>query len=170
MDYRKFWFYAFTISPRLYNGNQKFAYEVQSFKIRILLKFISRHFCLYPEFDDKGRLHYHGIVRVYDKVKLHKTKHKFDREVGFLKYERLMTFKDHLTYLVYCRKQYEKGMFDPIIYKRIKSSAVIYKEDTDLDDGVIVKPKVKSSHDITEFFPVRSCDTDDRCNGQIVLN
>lgn len=79
--------YGLTISPPM----QKFVINpdnlLRSFEfIHKDLKKFCKHYLMYPEFDESGRLHYHGIVQPYDRV-------KFDRwggvmrKHGFIKYE-----------------------------------------------------------------------------------
>ncbi len=99
------WF-AVTISPPLYLGNQKYKYREDMKYIRKIMKHTSKHYLFVPEFDAMDRLHYHGTVRVDDKVKWYKsTKRKFNN-IGFSKIKLINDFYSHLRWNLYIHKDW----------------------------------------------------------------
>lgn len=103
MDFRIF---AITISPPPRRMSPKYAYNEDKYVLERWLNSFSRHWILYPEFSKESRLHYHGIVRMDDKIKFHKTKYRIDKTVGFVKVEELKKVIDHFRWLIYCQKEY----------------------------------------------------------------
>lgn len=115
--------YSITISPpyRLFRPGE--LYEQDSYVLRRWLNKFSKHYCLYPEFDKHSRLHYHGIVKIDDLTKYHRTKYIIDKGLGFVRIDKLKTSIDHLRFLIYSMKEWaqNKETFKtPIIYKRLK--------------------------------------------------
>lgn len=124
--------FAITISPPLYRLDSLKLHKIYTYDITKILNRFSKHYMLYPEFTHDARLHYHGIIRVDDKIKYYRTKHKLDR-IGFTKLDPFKTFKDKLRYLIYSLKNYceIKELFDPIIYKslrRTKKSIIVQEK------------------------------------------
>lgn len=129
--------YAITVSPSLRAIRPEILYQDDVHNLRRLLNQCSHHFILYPEFDSTSRLHYHGVVQIDDLIKLHRIKYKFDR-IGFTKVTRFKTFRDHLTYLLYCQKEFAvtSQLFEPVLFKCLKRvpKSTINKE---LDVGIM---------------------------------
>lgn len=106
---------ALTISPprrdcynRFKNPN-RFLYLDDKIQIQSILKYNKiGGFILYPELDSKGRLHYHGIIRLdsNEKVRFHKHAiHKL-RQIGFVDIKPLKTFEDNLRWSLYMKKEW----------------------------------------------------------------
>lgn len=122
MDYRTAKFYSITISPPIYRGDQTYIYNQHVYEIRKLLNKFSNYYMLVPEFSLDARLHYHGVILIKDFIKYGKLKHKLDREIGWTKIEKILSFKSHLRWLQYCKKDYRDNMFEIIKYKSLKKS------------------------------------------------
>lgn len=104
MDFR---FFALTVSPPYRSKmSPKYLYSEDKYVLERWLNKFSRHWILYPEFSKDSRLHYHGVVRVDDKIKLHKTRHQMVKKIGFIKLDKLATPRDHLRWVIYCQKEY----------------------------------------------------------------
>lgn len=120
--------YFITISPPRRALAPSILYQQDIYVIRQYLNRCSDHYILYPEFSNKSRLHYHGIVRITDIIKWHKQKHQFDKVLGYTQIDLLKTHKDHLRSLVYSMKEWPATsalLKEPIIYK---SNKVIKRE------------------------------------------
>ena len=116
--------YAITISPpyKPYNS-PLFLYQGDKPLIRKRLNLFSNYYNLYPELDEKNRLHYHGIIKIKDMIKYRHVKYKLDRELGYIKINKFQTFQDKLRYLLYSMKQWPENQHyfkTPIIYKSLK--------------------------------------------------
>lgn len=125
-------FYSITISPRYRASTPIFLFNSDEPMIRRYLNKFSRYYIIYPEFDDKVRLHYHGILRVHDMLKYRCIKHTMDRMIGFTCIKKINTFNDKLKWLIYCQKQWASNihLFEkPIIYRRLKRKRVVPKEE-----------------------------------------
>lgn len=127
MDYRNLPIYAVTISPpKRECTKESYIFETDKSYIKRYLNKISSHYCLYPEYDLQGRLHYHGIITIKDWIKYHKQIHRLiQKNIGFIKLDKLLSFKDHLRYLIYAQKGFATArqiidIKDPIIYSKIK--------------------------------------------------
>lgn len=135
--------YFITISPQYRAIAPALLYEQDKYDIYRLLNPCSHHFCLYPEFDKNSRLHYHGIIRIDDPIKWHKTKHIIDRVLGWTVIKPIESFRGHLTALVYSYKQWanNRSLFkEPIMYKRRTKPKVInehYLDSTDVTKKTI---------------------------------
>lgn len=103
MDFR---FFGITVSPPPSRMNPKFKYNDDKYYLERWMNSFSGHWILYPEFSKDSRLHYHGVVRVDDKIKLHKTKYRTSKTIGFVKLDKLNSYQDHLRWLCYCQKEY----------------------------------------------------------------
>ncbi len=91
----------------------------------IVMKWLNRfsdHYIIVPEFTDNGRLHYHGTVKINDLVKFYRSKYRIDKELGFVKIDKLIGFKNHLTWTIYIYKNYGiiKDVYSLFMYKKIK--------------------------------------------------
>lgn len=98
---------ALTISPPHRPGRkQELLYYDDYFFIQ-QLELCSNHFLVYPEFDDSGRLHYHGIIDVKDEIKWYKkVLPTLQRKVGFTCVKKVTTLKDRVSWIVYMSKQW----------------------------------------------------------------
>lgn len=105
---------ALTISPPLRFGSgtklrnpNKYLYQEDMRQLKAIFKYIRcGTYIVWPEFDEKGRLHYHGTISfdVNQWVRFHKYAiHKL-RLIGFCDTKILKTFTDKLRWLLYCRK------------------------------------------------------------------
>lgn len=106
--------YLVTISPppNRYNKMLKnplsFLYSEDSLYITNVLKKGVRRGYFIPEFDPKGRLHYHGImtVNMHEKVTLFKSlKPKLER-LGFCQFVYAKDLMDKLRWIQYMRKEW----------------------------------------------------------------
>lgn len=119
--------FAITISPPYRFSDPHALYFNDLLKIRRWVNRFSDHYAIWPEFTENARLHYHGVIKLRDPIKFYKTKYKFDKLLGFVKIDKLKTFKDHLRWLFYCQKDYHlirDNIFKRIDYLRISR---IYK-------------------------------------------
>ncbi len=120
--------YSITISAQYRTVHPDFLYNDDKLKIIKWLNRFSDHYIIVPEFSENGRLHYHGLLRICDKIKYYKTKYFIDKEIGFVKVEKINDFKSHLRWLMYINKNYYILKDDyPLFYynkpkrKRIKT-------------------------------------------------
>ncbi len=116
----------------------------------IIMRWLNRfsdHYVIVPEFADNGRLHYHGTVRINDMIKFYRSKYRIDRELGFVKVDRLNGFKNHLTWNIYIYKNYYKirVVYELFIYKKLKK---INKKDIIL----IEKLKKQNRVNIVDYY------------------
>lgn len=114
--------YAITISPKYQTIDPIYLYKDQTRRIIRILNKVSSHYCLYPEFDNNSRLHYHGIIDIKDLIKWHHIKHEVD-QIGYTKLEEFKSFDRKLIWLIYCQKNWVETrtlMPEPIIYKRYR--------------------------------------------------
>lgn len=109
--------YAVTVSPPFRKGRPKVWYEYDSYGLHQHFNKFSKHYMFVPEFDNNSRIHYHGVVRIDDSIKHHKTKYILDKSIGYSKFDPLKTLHDHIRWLIYCNKN--QAPFDRIIYKRL---------------------------------------------------
>lgn len=104
--------YAITVSPK-YRAQFYRNYDLYKQDLHIiynLLQTCSKHFRIVPEFafnEDtlEHRLHYHGIIRIDDFIAFTKKSIKKKlQQIGFIKLDKLKTFKDLLNYNIYMHK------------------------------------------------------------------
>jgi len=105
---------AITISPpsrtetRFKEPNNLFFMDDMS-SFRAVMKYNRiRKYIIYPEFDPKGRLHYHGIINmdINEYVRFHKHAiHKL-KKIGFVDIKKLNSFIDKLRWVTYMRKEW----------------------------------------------------------------
>jgi len=101
----KAWF-AVTISPQPFTGNTYYKYVNDLIYLKQIFKRSSMHYVFWPEFDKSDRLHYHGVVRVDNKHEWYKSTKRKLRIIGFTKIDLLKSFKDHLRWILYCKKDW----------------------------------------------------------------
>jgi len=128
-------FLALTISPPQRSMTAKYLFRDDSILIQRLLNLVSQHYIVVPEFDDTSRLHYHGVLRMDDWVKWHKSVCKrLGKELGFIKIKPINNNKDHIGWLCYVYKHWHisKAVLKleyPIMYgKARRKRAPIEKE------------------------------------------
>jgi len=109
-------FYALTISPPIRPQSNKHLYNSDKPFIQKQLNRCSNHYILYSEFDLTGRLHYHGIILLNSISSWGFVKKTIDKNLGFTCLKELRTFKDRLGWLLYCTKEYQEIMPEPIMY------------------------------------------------------
>ncbi len=118
--------YSITISAQYRIVHPHFLYNDDKLKIAKWLNRFSDHYIIVPEFSDNGRLHYHGLFNMCDKIKYYKSKYSIDKEIGFVKVERINDFKSHLRWLMYIYKNYYilKYEYPLFIYKKQKRDRI----------------------------------------------
>lgn len=107
--------YAFTLSPpnrligtKLKNFN-RILYDSDRLALNSILMYNRiKRFIIYPEFDEKGRLHYHGNITVNNTQKVRLFKHAMCkmRSIGFVDLKPLESFNDKIKWICYCKKQW----------------------------------------------------------------
>lgn len=113
-----------------------------------------KSYIFYPELDPKGRLHYHGSVRVdkNERVRFYKhTRAKLAR-LGYIDTREMATFIDILKWSIYCKKDWGSTIDilnnnSPIMPKRM-SELKIYNTISLLD--------------LTHYFPVPHEECEDK--------
>lgn len=106
---------AITISPKnrvlgskLRNANKNI-FDDDTFQIKQILKYNRiNKYIIFPEFDDKGRLHYHGILSLDRNQYIRFYKHALTKLslIGFVDVKKLKEFQDKLKWLIYCKKEW----------------------------------------------------------------
>ncbi len=116
-------FYAVTLSPPC----RRFSDIYQCREDFLILRYLQRycdHYIIIPELSPTTRLHYHGIIGCSRSDMIKRVKPFLRRKFNFIKIEFLKTFKDHLRYLLYCKKDWylNRCIFDNIFtpYTRLK--------------------------------------------------
>lgn len=103
-----------TISPPIRTNNKmsnpnKMIYDQDIIQITQILKYNKiSSYIIYPEFDEKGRLHYHGKLNLDNNqyIRYHKHAiHKF-RQIGFVDSKLIKTHIDSLRWLTYISKNW----------------------------------------------------------------
>lgn len=113
---------SITISPPYYLEDPTILHKAYTIRICKILNQFSDFYILYPEFDKRNRLHYHGTITIKDKIKYHKVLHKLNL-IGFTKIDPFKKdFTHKLTWLVYCQKHYAEiaEHFSVITYKSLR--------------------------------------------------
>jgi len=129
---------AITISPpsrMLYNKNNnpnRMLFDDDRNMIKSIMSYNKIYsYIIYPEFDEKGRLHYHGIINLTNTqyVRFHKHAiHKL-KQIGFVDISIIKTFVNNLRYIVYMSKNWgETKMILEISYPIIPRRDKAYVE------------------------------------------
>lgn len=141
---------AITISPPtrqkyLCNSNpNRMQYDDDKAIIKSVLSYNKIYkYIIFPEFDEKGRLHYHGIIDLDNTryIRFHKHAiHKL-KQIGFVDISLLKEFKNNLRQCIYMQKDWgmTKQILDisyPILHRRDKATA--YKAQHNLLDHISV--------------------------------
>lgn len=99
---------GFTLSPKPQKCNaNKELFLIWSLKIHWALKQFSKDYTYYHEFDDTGRLHFHGWLKPYDIIKFKRNQGHL-RKLGFCKFE--TKFKSFANWQTYCKKSLEETL------------------------------------------------------------
>jgi len=130
---------AITISPEYRKGRQDYHYRDDLDKIK-LLKSCSKRYMIYPEFSVSGRLHYHGIVEIHDRVKWFKKLKPLFEKMGMLHIKSIDDHKARIGWIIYMSKAWPEtksilSLENPIMPKhepRVKRH-IGYNE---LDDNI----------------------------------
>lgn len=78
---------GFTLSPPPQDCNSNFRlFYIWCEKIHKALKTFCKKYMYYHEFDSTGRLHFHGVILIYDRLKFKKNSWNL-RKLGFVKFE-----------------------------------------------------------------------------------
>lgn len=119
-------FFAITISPEFRLVRPNFLLNMDMFQISRALNKCSKHWCLVPEFDKKSRLHYHGVIRIDDMVKWHRSVFfTLTKGTGFTCVKAMNTIKDHMGWLCYMYKDWHLtrailNLEQPFMYSKSK--------------------------------------------------
>jgi len=106
---------AITISPPLRYNNKLFKNpnKCQYMDDLIFIRHVFHYnrigsYIIYPEFDQKGRLHYHGTLNLSHDELVRFYKHAVHKlgNLGFVDHKRLLTFMDKLKWSIYCKKEF----------------------------------------------------------------
>lgn len=108
-------YYALTISPPYRDHSIKYLYKWDKPFIQKALNRCSRYYIMYPELDLQGRLHYHGVVRLTSLTSWGFVKRTIDNDIGFACIKKIKGFKEHLGWLLYCRKEDQTQLPKPIL-------------------------------------------------------
>lgn len=79
-------------------------YEITIDDIMKVLHRCSKDWWIIPELTKSGRIHYHGWLRIDDKIKFYKQTYPFLKSDGFVKTVELETQKDMHDWMWYCTK------------------------------------------------------------------
>ncbi len=103
-NYSKRNWYAITISPPPYGGNQYYK-EFEDYKyFKKILKRTSEHSVFFTEWDNLDRMHYHGLIRIDNKIKWYRCSRRKFSNVGFVNIKLIKNFTEHLRWLNYIKK------------------------------------------------------------------
>ncbi len=160
--YTSMW--SITISPKYKAIDPVVLHKNFQYSIRKYLNRFSRTYELYPEFDKNSRLHYHGWFKVHDKIKMHRTKNKIDREIGFTKWDIIRTEKQYEGWIKYCTKEYDdtQKMIKLIDYKSIRQCKLSPTPEPDFDE----EKKSKVTEFLNKWMKTPDCDTVDIVYGE----
>ncbi|AXH77524.1 MAG: putative replicase [Cressdnaviricota sp.] len=111
--------YSFTYNP-IDQPPQKDDYMYEVFETmnefrRFMAEFVSFESYLYPELSSQGRLHYHGIIRVYDPMRFYLNDLIRLRTFGCYEID---TIEDISIWLLYCKKQRDMWDMEDTIYEK----------------------------------------------------
>jgi len=116
-------YYALTITPPYSVNSIRYDYYNHHKILKRYLNLCSSHYILYPEITTSGRLHYHAVIHLDDKIKWFKKSKNALKRIGFVKLDPILTQLDHIRWLVYIRKEWPTtsgviGLEQPMIYKK----------------------------------------------------
>lgn len=98
--------YAITLSPPFVANRPDWLWQEYRPIIDELIRPLCKSYIMYTEFSNEGRMHFHGVLHGYDKIKYYRTKYKIHRAIGFSCIKPLISFKDKLQWMLYCQKGY----------------------------------------------------------------
>lgn len=119
-------FLALTISPPSCLLNAIYLHSELIYYIKRYLNKVSTHWIVYPEFDKNSRLHYHGVLRLDDPIKWHRSvRTLLEKTIGFICIKPLLKPIDHIAWITYCRKEWPLTkkvlrINRPVIYSNLK--------------------------------------------------
>jgi len=104
-------------------------YDEDKSQIKSILSYNKIYtYIIFPELDEKGRLHYHGILDLNNTCYTRFHKHAIHklRQLGFVDISVLKSFENNLRYCIYMMKDWgnTKVILDisyPIIHRRDKA-------------------------------------------------
>lgn len=101
-------FWAFTLSPpSSYYVTPYMLYEDKILKLHKLLSKSCESFMIYPEYQQyTSRLHFHGVIKVKDIIKWHKSTRRHLSRMGFVHCKGLVTHDDRLRWSIYMQKEF----------------------------------------------------------------
>lgn len=101
-------FWAFTLSPPPnYHITPYMLYEDKILQLHKLLSKSCESFMIYPEYQQyTSRLHFHGVIKVKDMIKWHKSTRRQLSRMGFVHCKGLITHEDRLKWSVYMKKEF----------------------------------------------------------------
>lgn len=154
---------AITISPPHRSDNIAFSdpnlmtyLEDRSYIRQILNYNRIRRYIIYPEFDDKGRLHYHGTITLDHNqyVRFHKHAiHKF-RRLGFTDIKSLKEFDDKLRWSYYIKKNW--GLTKEILSQQEPMMVEIKSKQTDkISKDIKSHSRDNISSTILDYFSIK---------------
>lgn len=116
--------FAITITPRDRATRPKYQYEDDKMAIMRYMNRFSHHYCIYPELAPMtARLHYHGVVSIYNMSAFLLSKKEMDKVLGFVKLVKLKTSTEHLRWLIYSMKEWpgnRRTFEEPIMYRNLR--------------------------------------------------
>lgn len=101
--------FALTVSPKDRVDKYNKIEHIYIDDVNIMRKYMKRcssHYIVYPETDAVGRLHYHGIIEVSDKIKFVKQVIPALKRIGYVCLKPLDTLKDNISWILYCSKEW----------------------------------------------------------------
>lgn len=129
-----------TVSPPLRSIRDQSSIYQDDLLYLAKVRLCSKHYVIYPEFDSSGRLHYHGIMRIDDKIKWYKSVLPMLRKcLGFVCIKQINTIKDKINIILYITKDW--SVTKEILYLEVpimpsKRKREIKVESSQLDEGI----------------------------------
>lgn len=142
---------ALTITPpyrsinKLYRNPNRMLFDEDADQIHCIMKYNKiKGYIIYPEFSEKGRLHYHGILTLNptEYIRFHKHAiHKL-KLIGFVDITIIKEFINNLRYVVYMSKEWGVTreileINQPIMYRKLLGGR--HQVAHALDDGIETK-------------------------------
>lgn len=100
--------WAFTLSPPPnYHITPYMLYEDKILQLHKLLSKSCESFMIYPEYQKyTSRLHFHGVIKLKDLIKWHKSTRRQLARMGFVHVKGLLTFEDRFKWAHYIKKEW----------------------------------------------------------------
>lgn len=161
---KEYSYYALTISPPVREKSPRYLYNGDKPILIRQLNRCSDHYILYPEFDPKGRLHYHGVVRLTSKTSWGFVKSTIQSMIGFSCLKQIKTHGEHIGWLNYCRKEYDAVKLEPIMFKKLP------KGRQRLEQSKVEPRKIRTIIDYLEHAENSQSGSEDYRNGRPSVN